>query len=311
MKGAHDRSFVAAVPGRGLDHMKGCRMDASVIDRFRELTVDESDPFYFDHPLDHVPGMLLFSGLFGLAADADAELLPGRAPGRVTAHLDFTRFCELDRATALSCVAGGGGTWTVAARQGEMTACAGSIAFTSGGEGPPAGRPAVPPPRSGRPAGHARLRRASGALVHRSRPENILIGEPARSGPDLVECAVLDLPEGNALRREGRPDAGRADSRATVEIVEAGRQFATMMEHREHGRPMDVTVLWLSLRMDLPRWIDRAVPLLLRWPVERLPGRRSRYAMTLVDASGGAALGSLVYGAHPVGPAAYARTRRA
>ncbi|MFB4307565.1 polyprenyl synthetase family protein [Actinomadura sp. GTD37] len=94
-------------------------MTASVIERFRELVVDESDSCYFDRPLDHVPGMLLFSGLLELAARADGLRSRGRRPGRVVAGLDFTRFCELDRGTTLSCrpVPGRNRAWTVAARQ--------------------------------------------------------------------------------------------------------------------------------------------------------------------------------------------------
>ncbi|NEA28219.1 AfsA-related hotdog domain-containing protein, partial [Actinomadura bangladeshensis] len=90
-------------------------MTASVIERFRELVVDESDPFYFDHPLDHVPGMLLFSGLLELAGRADGLRAGGRRPARVVAGLDFTRFCELDRGTTLSCrpVPGRNRAWTV------------------------------------------------------------------------------------------------------------------------------------------------------------------------------------------------------
>jgi hypothetical protein len=94
-----------------------------------------------------------------------------------------------------------------------------------------------------------------------------------------------------------------------VEIVEAGRQFATMLEHAEHGRPMDATLLWVALRMDIPYRVGRDVPLLLRWPVARVPGRRSHCAATLADASTGADLGSLAYEAYAVDPEQYERTR--
>jgi hypothetical protein len=268
-------------------------MTASVIDRFRELVVDESDPFYFDHPLDHVPGMLLFSGLLDLAVRADGLRARGRRPGRVVAGLDFTRFCELDRGTTLSCrpVPGRNRAWRVAARQGAEEVCAGSIAFAdetpeSGADVRPAGTPAP-------------SRRAPADLVHRRRPENILVGEPVRRGRAVVESAVLQP------RGEEPPPAFRSP----VELVEAGRQFATLLEHEEHGRPMDATLLWVSLRLDLPFRVGRDVPLLLRWPVARVPGRRSHCAATLADAATGAFLGSLAYEAYAVGPGQYERTR--
>ncbi|WP_165966859.1 AfsA-related hotdog domain-containing protein [Actinomadura sp. 7K507] len=271
-------------------------MAASVIDRFRELVVDESDPFYFDHPLDHVPGMLLFSGLLDLAVRADELRSRGRRPGRVVAGLDFTRFCELRGATTLSCrpVPGPNRAWTVAARQAGEEVCAGSIAFTDDVPAPPADARGVPGPVP-------EARRAPAELVHRRRAENILVGEPVRRGRGVVEAAVL------------RPPAGPEPSppfRGPVEIVEAGRQFATMLEHEEHGRPMDATLLWVALRLDIPCRLDRDAPLLLRWPIARVPGRRSHCRATLADAATGAGLGSLTYEAYAVDPEQYARTRR-
>ncbi|NVI92706.1 AfsA-related hotdog domain-containing protein [Actinomadura sp. BRA 177] len=94
-----------------------------------------------------------------------------------------------------------------------------------------------------------------------------------------------------------------------MELVEAGRQFATMLEHEEHGRPLDATLLWVMLRLDIPYRVGRDVPLLLRWPVARPAGRRSHCAATLADASRGADLGSLTYEAYAVDPEQYARTR--
>ncbi|XRQ02353.1 AfsA-related hotdog domain-containing protein [Actinomadura welshii] len=275
-------------------------MAASVIDRFRELVVDESDPFYFDHPLDHVPGMLLFSGLLELAVRADELRWRGRRPGRVVAGLGFTRFCELRTPTALSCrpVPGPNRAWTVAARQAGEEVCEGSIAFALADAAP-----AAPPRGAARPAGTAAAvpaGRAPAALVHRHRPENVLVGEPVRRGRGVVEAAVLQPPAGP----EPPPP-----HRGPVEIVEAGRQFATLLEHAEHGRPMDVTLLWTALRLDIPCRLDRDAPLLLRWPITRPSGRRSRCAATLADAATGADLGSLTYEAYAVDPEQYARTR--
>ncbi|WP_165978287.1 AfsA-related hotdog domain-containing protein [Actinomadura darangshiensis] len=269
-------------------------MTASVLERFRELAVDEADPFYFDHPLDHVPGMLLFSGLLDLAVRADGTRARGRRPGRVVAGLDFTRFCELDRGTTLSCrpVPGANRAWTVSARQGVREVCAGSIAFADETPETPAARR-----RAGVPAPP---RRAPADLVHRRRAENILVGEPVRRGRAVVEAAVLQPP----AAEEPRPGF-----RSPVEIVEAGRQFATLLEHEEHGRPMDATLLWVALRLDIPYRVGRDVPLVLRWPVARVPGRRSRCAATLADASTGARLGTLGYEAYAVGPEQYERTR--
>ncbi|MET0992913.1 MAG: AfsA-related hotdog domain-containing protein [Mycobacterium sp.] len=53
--------------------------------------VDLSDPVFFDHPLDHVPGMLLTAAILELA-EHDSIL----ESDNVTFRLTFTRFCELN-----------------------------------------------------------------------------------------------------------------------------------------------------------------------------------------------------------------------
>ncbi|MBB4912852.1 AfsA-related hotdog domain-containing protein [Actinophytocola algeriensis] len=59
------------------------------------LAVRADDPYHFDHPLDHIPGMALIGGLLELvrrsgAADLD---IPNR---RLSLSLTFPSFCELD-----------------------------------------------------------------------------------------------------------------------------------------------------------------------------------------------------------------------
>jgi hypothetical protein len=70
------------------------------------LRVPVENPSYFDHPHDHVPGMVLVEAARQLAAAAagawDAE--PGR-PARMTAvEAEFSQYAELDAPTALSAV---------------------------------------------------------------------------------------------------------------------------------------------------------------------------------------------------------------
>src|SRR5262245_44761898 len=55
------------------------------------VCVDLSDPVFFDHPLDHVPGMLLMAAILELA-EHDSML----ESDNVTFRLTCTRFCELN-----------------------------------------------------------------------------------------------------------------------------------------------------------------------------------------------------------------------
>ncbi len=69
--------FLNVAPSRGMSRGFAC--------------VDLSDPVFFDHPLDHVPGMLLTAAILELA-EHDSIL----ESDNVTFRLTFTRFCELN-----------------------------------------------------------------------------------------------------------------------------------------------------------------------------------------------------------------------
>ncbi|MFC4243664.1 AfsA-related hotdog domain-containing protein [Gryllotalpicola reticulitermitis] len=69
------------------------------------LGIDESDPFFFDHPVDHVPGMLLLH-----AAERIHEGELGTAPRFLT--ISFPAFGELRSATDLQATLTGHGVET-------------------------------------------------------------------------------------------------------------------------------------------------------------------------------------------------------
>ena len=66
--------------------------------------VDLRDPVFFDHPLDHVPGMLLV--VAGLELAEHAAMLQ---PDNVSFRLTFTKFCELDAPVEVSATREAGG----------------------------------------------------------------------------------------------------------------------------------------------------------------------------------------------------------
>ena len=95
------RSTPRAIPGRTIDALDlapGGGVSRGLI------RVDLHDPAFFDHPLDHVPGMLLV--VAGLELAEHAAML---RPANVSLRLTFTKFCELDAPVEVSATRETGG----------------------------------------------------------------------------------------------------------------------------------------------------------------------------------------------------------
>ncbi|MCT9075567.1 ScbA/BarX family gamma-butyrolactone biosynthesis protein [Streptomyces fulvoviolaceus] len=81
-----------------------------------QLRVDTAHPVFFDHPLDHVPGMLLL--------EAVRQAVRARSGGRrsaVSFRTAFVQYAELDRPTWLEMSGEDGTDVQVVARQGESS----------------------------------------------------------------------------------------------------------------------------------------------------------------------------------------------
>ncbi|MFI5783093.1 AfsA-related hotdog domain-containing protein [Nocardia sp. NPDC051570] len=262
-----------------------------VDDPYRDstLVVDESDSFFFDHPLDHVPGMLLFSELLDLASSAEharEESLPGRVRGEVRC----TKICESDQPTTMRCVARESG-WRTTATQGGYDVCVADFEFV---------RPAPMVCALGRIIAAVP---APAELVHRHRSSNILVGQ-AYPGPDgAPQAPVLTPPQGHPLR------VAEPEYRTPVEIAEAARQFGIYLEHTEAGAPLDTRMLALSMTIDIPFRVPRSVPLLLRCTQHQNPTRRAISSIALIDAVTQTQLGTLTVISTNVSPGDYARMR--
>src|SRR5262245_29324250 len=90
------------IPGRAID-IQGVPPDRGMS---RGLArVDLSDPVFFDHPLDHVPGMLLTAAILELAEHG--SMLESE---NVTFRLTFTKFCELNAPVQVTAAREAGGT---------------------------------------------------------------------------------------------------------------------------------------------------------------------------------------------------------
>jgi A-factor biosynthesis hotdog domain len=261
------------------------------------LVVDQEHPFFFDHPLDHVPGMQLVTGLLELVrASGDPRLgvRGARGGSRIRLEVNFTKICETDRRVVLFAepkTADSGTAWDVRAVQDEHTVCAGSVELVRDDRPRPAWAP---------PAGA--VTPIDPQLVHRSDPRNVVLGEPAVTD-ERYEVPLISPPSGHFLLRHDERRYG------VEEIVESGRQFLTALSHVAHGRDRDARMLWLTLSADLPTEPVRSVPLALRWPVSPARGNTATFDYTVLAGGTAHALGSLHYVIKCVSPAVYRRLR--
>lgn len=258
------------------------------------LLVDQDHPFFFDHPLDHVSGILLVTGLLDLVRSSADPYLGGRGGRRIRFSVKFIKMCELDRRVVLFAEPGPakeGTGWAIRAVQDDKIVCFGSVELVTEVE---------PPPRWPQYIGPVTPIQAP--VVHRADPRNVVIGEPAIS-PGFFDVPLISPEPGHFLLRNGEQRYG------VEEIVESGRQLFTALCHLAHDRPDDTRLLWLGVTADLPTGSSRSVPLALRWPVCPPRDDREYFDYTVLARGGSRPLGSLSYVVKCLTPAAYRELR--
>ncbi len=250
-----------------------------------ELVVDEENRFFFDHPLDHVPAMLLLD-----AALHAAGRLPGASASVTALHMRFDRFCEKDLPSRLrvSTTPRPGGARLLDARVVQAGAEVARAALRV--EPAPSG-PLFPAHVTG-----PRTEPADPRLVHKRSAARVLVGRLDHGGGRTLTTPVLAPVE-----------PGAADVHPLTLLVEAARQASTMVNHSVWDTPPDwqfiVSTLELSLPVRTP-WPHR--------PVLRCHPRRLHHSDDSVMCElllGDAPQGRISFTGRTVPPAAYRRLR--
>jgi hypothetical protein len=211
-----------SIPGRAIDILDVAPEPGMT----RGFTrVDHHDPVFFDHALEHVPGMLLAVASLELAEHASML-----EPDNVTFRLTFIKFCELDVPAEVTATREAGGTSLIEINQSGRGIARGSLA--QGGPQPAMEYSAVPALGDGL---------ISGELVHRVDRRNIAVGpltiEDGRVWTRVREGAIGGLP----------PRAA-----AVASIVEAARQFAIAILHQWGGHPFGTRMIFVGLTAEVP-----------------------------------------------------------
>jgi 3-oxoacyl-(acyl-carrier-protein) synthase len=200
------------------------------------LVVDESHPYFFDHPLDHVPGILLAEGALQLverAAQDDATYV--RALG-----LRFRRFCEKKGPIAITL---GGDLRGRFEQRGEIVA-------TFDMELARAHAREVS-------AREARTPTVDASLLHKSRAENVLVAPLERTADGYV-ATLLAPPRGHFF------EDGHAAFHSPLYVLECARQTVMLGAHSVLGIPLGLPMTLLSVRVSLDAPVPRGAALRMR-----------------------------------------------
>ena len=269
------------VPGRTIDIADGAP-DRGMSRGFAR--VDLGDPIFFDHALDHVPGMLLVAAILELA-EHDSML----EPENVTFRLTFAKFCELGAPVEVTATREVGGTSQIEVIQTGRSIAKGLLAQRD--TQPLTERADVPAIADGP---------ISGELVHRANPRNIAIG-------------ALTIEDGRAwtrVREQGAFCGLPPRASAVASIIEAARQFVIAILHLWGQQPMGTKMIFVGLTADVPTAVPQGhMTRALSW--QPTPPEQTRKLHIDVHAVGDRAIkvGSIVIASRCVDEVEYAQLR--
>lgn len=227
------------------------------------IAVNQEDLFFFDHPLDHVPAVMLTEAALRLADQAmDGAASPWRA-GISRVALRFGQFCELspEPVVRLWAAERRAGLWNVEFRQDENIIGAGELQRRAAtAPSAPAKVRALAPVRASEPV--------PAGLVHRAHTQNVLIGgyEARASGGHRVDL-LTPVPGHYFRRRSPRV-------RAFGEVIEGIRQFGILLAHEAREVVLGRQFIVKTIELELERPISRHEPVVLR--STGLPRHRGR-----------------------------------
>lgn len=232
------------------------------------LHVDEGHPYFFDHPLDHVPGILLLEGVLQLA---DLAMEYYGINGMFIAAIDvrFKRYTEKQKTITIELKRTiQGDRFDVVLVQSGNQVCECSVALASA---------------CMRMPGHTSKPRTvpypNKHLLHKSQDQNVLIGA-MEDHADGLRVPTADVPEGHFFRD------GSSDTYSLLYFLEIARQCFMLVAHTRLNVPLDVSMNLIELHFEITAPIprDAAFTIMPEYQGERWTGllQKGRVEMTLL-----------------------------
>ncbi len=212
-----------------------------------DLRFDEKHRYFFDHPLDHIPGIMIVCGFWETCVRSTFALdaMNNQLVRTVKAFsATFNRFAEKDVPLHYSARVMSGGVNHLeivgTAEQNGQKVC--TIAITLLYEPRDVGE---------LPSSSVSGVMVAADLVHKHVPENILIAN-AEHGVDTYRCIAL-LPASDHILVDGSEQTKHINP---VYFLEASRQFVTYLSHTDFGVKLGTNVNLVSFELTLDKLPD-------------------------------------------------------
>lgn len=250
----HKRPAPAPIPHRAPENIVLANLSTGTAGhRTATLVVNEAHNYFFDHPLDHVPGILLLEGILQLAEHAvnSGEYLR-------SIDLKFRKFCEKTRPILLTSRLGSLRELEVEIQQDQASIATCNVTCAPQPDDVPmleydAANPPSPFPDP--------------RMLHKRDSANVLVSAYRQiPGKDSFECDLLPPVAGHILNE------GTDGYVSLLYILETARQFVMLLAHVFEGIPLDQPMNLVRIQL----WLDRPVPRTARLRMEcaRQPVRR-------------------------------------
>ncbi|MDT9673535.1 polyketide synthase [Pseudomonas sp. JV414] len=210
-----------------------------------QLVVNEAHPYFFDHPLDHIPGILLLEGVLQLIELAMPPL-SGRVAYVKTLTIKFQQYVQKQGVIDLHLEHGEAPqVFNAKVMQAGklMCTCILGMAYSSAFETLPAGE-------------FTATRCRDKALLHKAREENVIVSDMSGIAQGL-SVDTLKLPDEHFFQ-EGDPE-----HYSMVYFLEVARQCYMQIAHSYLRIPLKTPMNLLALSFTLDRPIPRSSPLSL------------------------------------------------
>jgi len=219
-----------------------------------DLVLDRNHPYFFDHPLDHVPGILMTEGALQVFEIASSFHLHHRLISRLfilNFDVTYKKWCELDSPVILKLI------WhkdlqnpsaTVLLTQNEKLVAVveikvgfSSMSFVKKKEitGISASRP----------------ENAREEYLHKKRSENVMVSDIDLDNDDyrihnLVKINIFSAPVNHII------NDGDTHCREILYIMETSRQAMNIVAHKAARFPVDFAMMQLGVKISMQQPLD-------------------------------------------------------